>query len=178
MGDTDRCAVRDGGRDVQPGSRGLPPLPELSRGKRVAGAVSLVACFVVLQWLVAAWSGYSPATFAGLWIGSFIGLVSLAVELSLVGRASRDPHSDGLQVVLGTFMMRCMTVGALTLGFWAVEAIDAQAFAVSYCSTFVVYLVWLTWRMAMTPSSYAMIQQQKKVAAAIAQRELEEASQR
>lgn len=134
--------------------------------------------FTVLQWLVALWRGFEPATFSGLWIGAFVGLVSLAVELSMVGRASRDPNSDGMQVVLGTFMMRCMTVGALTLGLWTIDSIDATAFAISYCSTFVVYLTWLTWRMAMTPSSYAMIQHQKRVQAAIAQRELEEAAQR
>lgn len=88
-------------------------------------------------------------------IGTFLGLASLAAEFMLVRqddlRAARDPS----QGVFAGFFLRLTIVGPLTMAFGNMDlGVHAEAFALSYLSTFFVYLCWLTWKIGTAPPSY------------------------
>jgi hypothetical protein len=117
------------------------------------GAGSLAAVLAAVLWGVLALRGASPATFAGLAVGVFTGLVSLVVELAMLERAERTFYAQGVQVTFMSFVMRLVVVAPLTLLF-RVSEVDAEAFALSYLATFLVYLCWLTWTMYHAPVQY------------------------
>ena len=117
--------------------------------------LGLTACFLGLQWLLVLYVDLTPASVAGLQLGAFLGLASLAIEIECLARAFRASWRDPSQVTFMSFFLRLATVGPLTLLF-AKEgsAIGSEPFALSYCSTFFVYMCWLTWRMATAPTSF------------------------
>lgn len=114
-----------------------------------------MAVFLGCSWLTFAHTGVRTDTTAGFEIGTFLGLVCLAVELALVERSSRRDTGDPSEAVFASFFLRLAIVGPFTLWFgMACPWVNAEAFALSYLSTFFVYLCWLTWKVATTPSSY------------------------
>lgn len=133
----------------------FPAAPETSRAGRVAGALSLVAAFVAIEALVLELRGANPASFLGLQIGAFLGLVSLVLEIAMLERSFRTFHAQGVQTTFMSFMMRLVVVAPLTLLFMkSALGVDHEAFALSYCATFFLYLCWLTWKTYHAPSLY------------------------
>lgn len=131
------------------------PSAKGSRAGRIAGALFLVATFVGVEALVLELRGASPASFLGLEIGAFLGLVSLVLEIAMLERSSRTFHAQGLQTTFMSFMMRLVVVAPLTLLFMKDSlGVDHEAFALSYCSTFFLYMCWLTWKTYHAPACY------------------------
>ena len=84
-----------------------------------------------------------------------LGLAALIFEIGLAERAERTFYAQGVQTTFMSFMMRLATVGPLTMLFMKRDiGVDPQAFALSYCSTFVVYMCWLAWKTYHAPSTY------------------------
>ena len=108
-----------------------------------------------MLWGVVGVSGFDAATMAGVYTGTFFGLISLAIEMAVIGRSLRIFEHNGMQATLQTFVMRLVIVGALGMWFMRADSgTDAQAFCLSYCSTFFVYMCWLTWRTYNQPVHY------------------------
>ena len=129
--------------------------PKGSRGARIAGALCLLAIFAGVAALVLRLRGTTPAAVLGLEVGAFLGLVSLVIEMAMVERASRTFYAQGVQTTFLSFMMRLVLVAPATLLFMKPAlGVDHEAFALAYCSTFFLYLCWLTWRTYHAPSSY------------------------
>ena len=92
---------------------------------------------------------------SGVYAGTLAGLISLVVEIAVIGRSLRLFEHNGMGATLQTFTMRLVIVGALGIWFMReASATDAQAFCLSYCGTFFVYLCWLTWRTYKAPVQY------------------------
>lgn len=110
---------------------------------------------MVVVWGVIAYCGLSPRTMSGVYVGTLTGLMSLVVEIAVIGRSLRLFQHNGMRATLETFTMRLVTVGALGIWFMRGESgTDAQAFCLTYCGTFFVYLCWLTWRTYKAPVQY------------------------
>lgn len=126
-----------------------------SRAGRIAGALFLVAAFAGVECLVFALRGVSPGTVVPAALGAFLGLISLAVEIGLLERSARTFHAQGVQTTFISFVMRLGTVGPVTLLLMKSSlGMDPQAFALSYCGTFFLYLCWLTWETYRAPVHY------------------------
>lgn len=122
---------------------------------KLAGAATLVALFAGIEALVLRMTGVSPATVAGTLLGGFLGLISLAIEIGLLDRSARTFHAQGVQTTFISFVMRMCVVAPLTLLFMKGEiGVHHQAFALSYCGTFFLYLCWLTWETYHAPAQY------------------------
>ncbi len=92
---------------------------------------------------------------SGVYVGTFAGLISLAIEIAVIGRSLRLFAHNGMGATLQTFTMRLAIVGALGMWFMRdASATDPSAFCLSYCGTFFVYLCWLTWRTYKAPVQY------------------------
>ena len=127
----------------------------MSRTERVLGTAVLVAVFVGVQALVVTYRGASPQVFNALEVGTLAGLVSLVLEFVLIERSDRTFHAQGVQATFLSFVMRLVVVAPLTLLFLRKGSeTDHEAFALSYCSTFFVYLCWLTWKSYHAPVQY------------------------
>lgn len=127
----------------------------MSTGGKIAGAASLIALFACIEWLVVSLTGLTPATTTAAALGGFLGLVSLAIEIGLLERSARTFHAQGVQTTFISFVMRLGIVAPLTLLFMKpAVGIDAQAFALSYCGTFFIYMCWLTWETYHAPVQY------------------------
>ncbi len=88
-------------------------------------------------------------------IGAFVGLLSLGLEIAVLERAARTMDGSGSQAVLATFTARIFTVGLLMVALKLLGMpVDQAALALSYCATFLVYMVWLTWKTATAPIQY------------------------
>jgi len=119
----------------------------VSRRARIWGSAALVVTFVALEALVVGYGGLRPQTFIGVEIGALLGLISLVLEMQIVGRAMRMPRGDTAAATFQTFAMRLALVAPLTLVFQRTGSnVDGTSFAVSYLVTFFVYLCWLTWK--------------------------------
>ena len=113
---------------------------------RLLGTIALAVAFAALEALVLGYRGLNPASFAGVEIGTVIGLASLVLEIQLVRAAMRTAKGDVAGATFQTFAMRLAIVAPLTLAFQrAGSSVDGTAFAVGYLVTFFVYLCWLTW---------------------------------
>ena len=122
---------------------------------KIAGALSLATTLVIVLWGVVDLSGFTPMTMSGVYTGTFFGLITLAVEMAVIGRSLRIFEHNGMQATLQTFIMRLIIVGGLGMWFMRVgSGTDAQAFCLSYCATFFVYMCWLTWRTYNQPVHY------------------------
>lgn len=144
-------SARDGDGDVPPRAGHVP----LKKKAHPLGVLSLILTFAGLSWLVLAYVGVSAATVSGFEIGTFLGLLSLAIELILVERDEVRTNGDPSQAVFASFFLRLAIVGPFTMWFGAMDVgIHAEAFALSYLSTFFVYLCWLTWKVATAPVHY------------------------
>jgi hypothetical protein len=141
-------------REGDVADQALSEQPKGSAAGRLVGALSLAVTYVVLAWLIALHCGYVPATSAGIAIGTFVGLGSLVAEIAIIGRSMRGFERNGMGATLQTFTMRLLTVGALGGLFLFVDAVDAEAFCLSYFATFFVYMCWLTWRCYQQPVQY------------------------
>ena len=127
----------------------------MSRGARIAAAVSIAVTFAGLEVLVVLYRGLHPASVTGVAVGAVLGLLSLVLEMHLVENALRTPKGEPSGAALQTFAMRLAVVAPLTFAFSGEGAgVDAVAFAVSHCVTFVVYLCWLTWKTYHMPVQY------------------------
>ncbi len=127
----------------------------MSSGARLAGALVLAAVFVGIQALVVGYRGASPRVFTAVEAGSVAGLVSLLLELHMIDRSDRSFSATGVQATFMSFVMRLVVVAPLTLLFMRKGSeVDHEAFALSYCSTFFVYLCWLTWKSYHAPVQY------------------------
>jgi len=127
----------------------------VSAAARLWGAAALVAAFVGLNVLVVGYGGLRPATFAGVEIGSVIGLLSLVLEIHVVERAMRTLKGDVAGATFQTFAMRLALVAPLTFVFMRKgSSVDGTAFACSYLATFFVYLSWLTWKTYHAPVQF------------------------
>ena len=128
---------------------------EVGRAEAFFGATGLLGVFVLVTWGVVAYRGLNPETMSGIYAGVFAGLISLVVEIAVIGRSLRLFAHNGMGATLQTFTMRLVIVGALGIWFMrGASATDAQAFCLSYCGTFFVYLCWLTWRTYKAPVQY------------------------
>jgi hypothetical protein len=115
----------------------------------------LIGVFLGCAWLTLNYTGVRVDTVVGFEIGTFLGLLCLAVELALVERSSQRRTGDPSEAVFASFFLRLAVVGPFTMWFgMACKSVHAEAFALSYLSTFFVYLCWLTWKVATAPSSY------------------------
>ena len=122
---------------------------------KVLGSIALAMTFVLCEWFAISLSGSRPEAFLGLEIGIVLGLAALVFEIALAERAERTFYAQGVQTTFMSFMMRLATVGPLTMLFMKRDiGVDPQAFALSYCSTFVVYMCWLAWKTYYAPSTY------------------------
>lgn len=122
---------------------------------RLLGTIALAVTFVALEALVLGYRGLNPASFAGVEIGTVIGLASLVLEIQLVRRAMRTLTGDVAGATFQTFAMRLAIVAPLTFAFQrAGSSVDGTAFAVGYLVTFFVYLCWLTWTTYHAPVQY------------------------
>jgi hypothetical protein len=127
----------------------------VSARARFFGAAALVASFVALEALVLGYRGLNPASFAGVEIGSLIGLLSLVLEIHVVERAMRTLKGDVAGATFQTFAMRLALVAPLTFVFMRKgSSVDGTAFACSYLVTFFVYLSWLTWKTYHAPVQF------------------------
>ena len=102
-----------------------------------------------------AFRGFDATVMSGVYVGTLLGLVSLVIEMAVIGRSMRLFHHNGMQATLQTFTMRLVTVGAP--GRWFMRdasGTDPQSFCLTYCSTFFVYMCWLTWRTYNAPVHY------------------------
>lgn len=132
-----------------------PPARVVSAQEKVLGSATLGLVFCACTWLVLELCGNGPAAWLGIQIGSFLGLVSLVIEIALVERSARTFHAQGVQTTFMSFILRIATVAPLTLLFMKAEiGVDSQAFAVSYCGTFFLYLCWLAWETYHAPVAY------------------------
>ena len=130
---------------------------------RAAETLALAAVLALVLWGVVEHRGASPATLQAVAIGLFLGLVSLVVENGLLERAERSFHAQGVQAVFMSFVMRLVVVAPLVLLFGrAGSGTDAEAFALSYCSTFFVYLVGLTWKTYHAPVQYCPVRAERE----------------
>lgn len=128
---------------------------EASRAAKIAGGATLVAIFLAVEALVFQLRGLSPETFTASAIGAFLGLISLAVEIGMVERSARTFHAQGVQATFLSFVMRLVIVAPLTLLFMKKSVgVDHEAFALTYCATFFLYLCWLTWETYHAPAQY------------------------
>jgi FlaA1/EpsC-like NDP-sugar epimerase len=126
-----------------------------SPAARFAGALAMLAMFVGVEAMVFSLRGLSPATFTAALLGAFLGLISLAIEIGMQERSARIFHAQGMQTTFMSFMMRMVIVAPLTLLFMKKElGVDHEAFALSYCSTFFLYMCWLTWETYHAPALY------------------------
>jgi hypothetical protein len=124
-------------------------------GTRLAGAIALAVTFVGLQALVLGYRGLNPASFAGVEIGTVLGLGCLVLEIQIIRRAMRTLKGDVAGATFQTFAMRLALVAPLTFAFMRDgSSVDATAFAVGYLVTFFVYLCWLTWVTYHAPVRY------------------------
>ena len=122
---------------------------------RVGGVAALIATFLGCGWLTLAYTGVEASTVMAFQIGTFLGLLSLAVELILIERDGQRESADPSQAVFASFFLRLAIVGPFTMWFGAVDVgVHAEGFALSYLSTFFVYLCWLTWKVATAPVHY------------------------
>ena len=122
---------------------------------RFAGAVTVVAVLGGIEALVFEMRGVTPGSTTGVLLGGFLGLISLALETGMIERSSRTFHAQGVQTTFLSFLMRLAVVAPLTLLFSKTEVgIDHEAFALSYCGTFLLYLCWLTWHTYHAPVRY------------------------
>ncbi len=129
----------------------------------------MATAYAGLALLAGAYCGFDPEVWTGIYVGTFAGLVSLVVELAVVGRSMRLFNENGLQATLMTFTMRLGAVGGLGVCFLADGSwVDLQAFCLSYCATFFIYMCWLTWRTAKQPTQF----ERRQAANASAQREV------
>jgi hypothetical protein len=127
----------------------------VSGGARFAAIATLLVVFLTLDALVVLARGVSPATLAGLEIGTVLGLASLVFEMHLIDAAMRSLKGDPANATFQTFAMRLAVVGPLTFVFGMKgSGVDSQAFALGYLVTFFVYLCWLTWRHYHAPVCY------------------------
>jgi hypothetical protein len=127
----------------------------MSRAGRIAGGLFLVAAFAAVEWLVFTLCGVSARTVTPAALGVFLGLISLAIEIGLLERSARTFHAQGVQTTFISFAMRLATVGPVTLLLMKSSlGMDPQAFALSYCGTFFLYLCWLTWETYRAPVQY------------------------
>jgi hypothetical protein len=121
----------------------------------LAGGACLVAVYGLMQLLVFELRGVSTATVLASAIGGFLGFVSLALEIGMVERSARTFHAQGVQTTFLSFIMRLVVVAPLTLLFMKGSlGVDHEAFAISYCATFFLYLCWLTWATYHAPTCY------------------------
>lgn len=126
-----------------------------SRAAAVTGAVFLAVTFGLVEMLVFQLRGVGTASVTGALLGGFLGLVSLAVEIGMQERSARTFHAQGLQTTFLSFVMRVVVVAPLTILFMGGGlGIDHEAFALSYCATFLLYLCWLTWETYHAPAAY------------------------
>ena len=89
------------------------------------------------------------------WIAAGLVLASLVLEINIVERAMRMPRGDTASATFQTFAMRLALVAPLTFVFQrAGSSVDGTAFAISYLTTFFVYLCWLTWKTYHAPVQY------------------------
>ena len=131
------------------------PKSNASHAARAVGVLALAASFVLIQWGVLALAGFRPESFLGAEIGAFLGLISLVFEIALVTRAERTFHAQGVQTTFMSFMMRLATVGPLTMLFMKSDiGVDPQAFALTYCGTFFLYMCWLAFKTYHAPALY------------------------
>ncbi len=127
----------------------------MSPRARAVGAAALAATLVLLDALVVGYRGLNPASFTGVEVGTVIGLLSLVLEIHLVERAMRSANGDVAGATFQTFAMRLALVAPLTFAFQSKgSSVDGTAFAVSYFSTFFVYLCWLTWKTYHAPVQF------------------------
>ena len=131
------------------------PRKASSRTAQIVGSTTLLALFVAVEVLVFSLRGLSPATFTAALLGAFLGLISLAIEIGMQERSARIFHAQGLQTTFMSFVMRMVIVAPLTLLFMnKALGVDHEAFALSYCSTFFLYMCWLTWETYNAPAHY------------------------
>lgn len=129
--------------------------PRGSAGARTVGAAFLALSQMGTIALVAAMLGAKPSVFLGSCAGTFAGLVSLVIEMAMVERSARTFHAQGVQTTFMSFLMRLVTVGAVTLLLRFMDSgADPVAFALTYCGTFFLYLCWLTWVTYHAPVHY------------------------
>lgn len=122
---------------------------------RALGASAMGGLYLGIVALVAALRGSNPETWLGVHIGTFLGFVSLVIEIAMVERSSRTFHAQGVQTTFMSFLMRIVVVGPATLLFMKPElGVDHEAFALSYLATFFVYMCWLTWKTYHAPAHY------------------------
>jgi hypothetical protein len=122
---------------------------------RLFATIALAVTFVALEALVLGYRGLNPASFAGVEIGTVIGLASVALEIQIIRRAMRSLKGDVAGATFQTFAMRLALVAPLTFVFQrAGSSVDGEAFAVGYVVTFFVYLCWLTWVTYHAPVQY------------------------
>jgi len=108
-----------------------------------------------VTWGVIGLRGFSAPTMGGVYVGTFTGLISLVVEIAVIGRSMRIFQHTGVGATLQTFMLRLAVVGSLGCAFARdASSTDAYAFCLSYCGTFFVYMCWLTWRTYKMPVQY------------------------
>lgn len=111
--------------------------------------------FALVLWAILGYCGISPRVMSGVYVGTLLGLASLVLEMAVIGRSMRLFHHNGMQATLQTFSVRLVLV--LAIGAWSMRpasGTDASAFCLTYCSTFFVYLCWLTWRTYNAPVQY------------------------
>lgn len=117
--------------------------------------LALIATYVGCGWLTLLYTGVEASTVMAFEIGTFLGLASLAVELILVERDEKRESGNPSEAVFASFFLRLAVVGPFTMWFGAMDVgVHAEAFALSYLSTFFVYLCWLTWKVATAPVHY------------------------
>ncbi|MCG3134283.1 MAG: hypothetical protein HMLKMBBP_01576 [Planctomycetes bacterium] len=130
-------------------------MPRGSAAARVSGAVFLAGAQAATIAIVLAMLGGKPAVWMGCWAGTFAGLVSLVVEMAMVERSARTFHAQGVQTTFMSFLMRIVTVGAVTMLLRSLDAgVDPYGFALTYCGTFFLYMCWLTWVTYHAPVHY------------------------
>jgi hypothetical protein len=121
----------------------------------MVGSLTLAAAFASLVALVLGYRGFTAAAWAGVEVGVLVGLASLVLEIAVVDRAMRSTRGDTASATFQTFAMRLSLVAPITLAFQTESSrTDATAFALSYLSTFFVYLCWLTWATYHAPIHY------------------------
>ncbi len=129
--------------------------PEISGATKVAGGLGLAAIFGTVLWGLVALLGFNAVTMSGVYTGTFFGLISLVVEMAVIGRSLRTFEDDGMKATLRAFILRLVLVGSI--GTWFARAdsgTSAAAYCLTYCATFFVYMCWLTWRTYHQPVQY------------------------
>jgi hypothetical protein len=109
------------------------------------GTVSLLllALLGVAVMLIAKGSSAPVAT--GVCIGAGLGGLNLLIEALSLSYALRRRPSATLAVSLGGFLVRLALVSALTVVFAKSTRVSAVAFALTYVTTFLAFLVVQIW---------------------------------